>query len=111
MSRPISDVEVGADVEIEGDVIVVVLMVCSICAETCGRSWSSYFHYRVWTPQWSTFFAFARIHISDIKLIPKEQVHLRARRLVNLSTLHIRNYGQRMITSFKETSQCLAERT
>ena len=34
MSRPISDVEVGADVEIEGDVIVVVLMVCRICAQT-----------------------------------------------------------------------------
>ena len=34
MSRPISDVEVGADVEIEGDVIVVVPIVCRICAQT-----------------------------------------------------------------------------
>ena len=54
--------EVGADVEIEGDVIVVVLMVCSICAQTCGRSWAAYFQYRAWTPQWLTFFAFSRIH-------------------------------------------------
>ena len=50
MSRPISDVEVGADVEIEGDVIVVVFMVYSICAQT----WAAYFHYRAWTPQWLT---------------------------------------------------------
>ena len=59
MSRPISDVEVGADVEIEGDVIVVVLMVCRICAQTCAVA--AYFHYRAWTPQWLTSYAFARI--------------------------------------------------
>ena len=43
MSRPISDVEVAADVEIEGDVFVVVLMVCSIRAQTCGQQWAAYF--------------------------------------------------------------------
>jgi hypothetical protein len=52
VSRPISDVEVDADVEIERDVFVVVLMVCSIGA----RTWAAYFHYRAWTPQWLTFF-------------------------------------------------------